>query len=169
MRVLDCNWGWALPGTSGSGVDRFLHHMLKAKSRIITLRLLKRLLSCQSMKRTLFIAALTCASMHAGEHHASRLWKASIAALGAGIASDLATSAGRYETNPLLRGNGLGVNPTRAVAFKIAPAAAVIGVEALILHRNRGVAGRGFAVVNFASAGLLTATAVHNTTIAPIK
>lgn len=121
------------------------------------------------MIRTLLIAALTCAGMHAEEHRASRLWKASIAALGAGIASDLATSAGRYETNPLLRGNGLGVSPARAVMFKIAPAVALIGVEGLILHRHRGVAGRGFAVVNFASAGLLTATAVHNSAVPHIQ
>jgi len=121
------------------------------------------------MKRILFIAALTCTSMHAGENRASRLWKASIAALGAGLAADIATSAGRYETNPLLRGNGLGLSPTRALASKIAPAAVIVGVETFILRRNRGAAGRGFAIVNFTSAGLLAATAVHNTTIAHIR
>lgn len=90
----------------------------------------------------------------------NRFWKWTAAALVAGTAADAASSYGRFEANPLLRGRD-GRFGSRGIAIKIGAAGGTLLIERLIIRKNRRAA-RAFGFVNLAGAGTFGAVAVRN-------
>lgn len=92
---------------------------------------------------------------------APRLWKASLVALAVAAVADLATSYGKRELNPALRGSD-GRFGGRGIAVKsLVTGSALAGQWFLV--RRAPESGRYAAIANFGMAGVFTAVAVHNT------
>lgn len=98
----------------------------------------------------------------AESHRAAVWWGVSIAAVLTASAMDAATSVGKQESNPLLRGSQ-GAFGTRGVALKGALVA--LSLVPQFLLRKHHEYRRTFTVVNFAEAGILTGIAVHNSRV----
>jgi hypothetical protein len=125
----------------------------------------------------LFVAALLSAALLFGgepiiepafvtpsrpETHRSsrRMFWASVAVLAAASVADAASSWGRPELNPALRGTN-GRFGTRAIAIKSGLVGATLAAEWL-LGRNRPQSDRPFAMMNFAAGGGTAAVALRN-------
>jgi hypothetical protein len=89
-----------------------------------------------------------------------RLWKASVATLGAAHASDVASSWGRGEANPVLRG-GDGRFGVRGLVIKSLSAAAAIAPQWAMPPRYRS----WMRWVNFGLAGVVIGVAARNYSI----
>jgi hypothetical protein len=91
---------------------------------------------------------------------ATGLWKASLVALAVAAAADVASSVGKRELNPALRGAD-GRFGGRGMAVKgLVTGSALVGQWLLV--RRTPESGRYAAVANFGMAGVFTAAAVHN-------
>jgi hypothetical protein len=123
----------------------------------------RRLLLDSAIVLLMLVGALVCiwllASPAQGQTIAprspDRAWQASLGVLAVASAADLASSVGRREANPLLRGRDGRFSPGRAVVVKVAPLAALGYMQ----HR---VPWRGWKWVNFAGAGVFGVVAVRN-------
>jgi hypothetical protein len=89
-----------------------------------------------------------------------RMFWASVAVLAAASIADVASSWGRQELNPALRGSN-GRFGTRAVGMKCGLVGATMTVEWL-LGRNHPEAARPFALMNFAAGAGTAAVALRN-------
>jgi hypothetical protein len=96
------------------------------------------------------------------ERKSKMVWKISIATMLAASAFDAYTSVGKHESNPLLRSSD-GNFGGKGAAIKAGLAG--ISIAPQIFLRDRHDLRKIFTVVNFASAGLFTGVAIHNTTI----
>ena len=106
-------------------------------------------------RNTALAILLAVSGMHA-ESVSRRLWRASIAALVAGNAADMASSWGRYEANPLLGRGRFGV---RQAGIKAGVVGVSVAAQTLLVRRR---AEKPYAVANFAAAAALGAVAAHN-------
>lgn len=89
-----------------------------------------------------------------------KAWTWSAAALMASVAADTASSMGRTELNPLLRGPAGQFN-ARSAALKFSIAGALVGSQYLFLRKHPEQAAWA-AAGNFAAAGLTAGVAVRN-------
>lgn len=125
-------------------------------------------------RRALLVLAVTlfcfpAFSQEGGDKWPKRLWKASIAAMAAGTLVDIHSSLGKHETNGLLA-NQQGVFSTQGIGLKLAIAGAAVGVQQYLLHKHPATAGyKTGALVNFAAAGFLGGTALHNYGVKPAQ
>ena len=87
-------------------------------------------------------------------------WKASVVALIAATAADAATSYGRPETNPLLRGQA-GQFHVKSIAIKGLITAGALGAQYYFI-KKRPESARYAAITNFSMAGMFTGVAVYN-------
>jgi hypothetical protein len=92
-----------------------------------------------------------------------RSWKRSLLPLAASQVIDITSSYGMRELNPILAGSD-GRFGTKATTIKIGTAAAVVGVEYLIVKKWPS-SGRTLAKLNWASSILTSSFAVHNYSI----
>jgi hypothetical protein len=113
--------------------------------------------------RTLILAFLVTCTVNAclADDRPDPLYKVSVMTLLAAQSADIASSWGKYERNPIL---GQGQFGKRQVALKGGMAAGGLALELLIIKRWPK-SRRVFRWVNFAGAGVVGATAVHNWTI----
>lgn len=96
-----------------------------------------------------------------------KLWKVSLAVAGAAAAADAATSIGRHELNPALRGPG-GTFGSRGIALKSAIVGSTLGVQYFLRLRSPKAYQIG-AICNLGMAGVSAATAYHNTTVPKVR
>ncbi|MGJ5814095.1 hypothetical protein [Paludibaculum fermentans] len=89
-----------------------------------------------------------------------KAWAWSAAALMASVAADTASSMGRTEMNPLLRGSAGQFN-ARSAALKFSIAGALLGSQYLLVKKHPEQAAWA-ATGNFAAAGLTSGIAVRN-------
>lgn len=89
-----------------------------------------------------------------------RLWKASLVALAVAAAADVATSLGKRELNPALRGAD-GRFGGRGVAVKSLVTGSAMAGQWLLIRRAPE-SGRYAAIANFGMAGVFSAAAIHN-------
>lgn len=92
-----------------------------------------------------------------------RGWKRSLIPMLAAQGLDIASSYGMRELNPLLAGPD-GRFGAKATGIKVGTAAAVVGIEWLIVKKWPGAA-RAFSKLNWGSAALTGAVAAHNYSI----
>ena len=91
-----------------------------------------------------------------------RLWKVSLAVLGAATVVDIQSSMGRRELNPLLNSSS-GRFSMQGVAIKSAIVGGAIGIQYLLLRRNPTPAAyTAAAATNFAIAGVTGSIAARN-------
>lgn len=89
-----------------------------------------------------------------------KLWRASVAVLGAVSIADMHSSMGRREANPFLRSSD-GRFHGRGIALKSIAVASVVGAQWLMVRKHPNSAGYA-AAANFAAASLTGAVVVHN-------
>ena len=89
-----------------------------------------------------------------------RWWLVSVAALVGAHVLDTASSYGRQEANPLLRG-GAGGFDARSAGIKAGIVGGVVALQCLAL-RKAPEAHRAFAITNFAGSGAMAAIAARN-------
>jgi hypothetical protein len=89
-----------------------------------------------------------------------RWWLASVAALVAAHASDVASSYGRQEANPLLR-TGSGRFGAGSMGIKMGIVGGVVALQCLALGKAPE-AHRNVAITNFAGSGAMGALAARN-------
>lgn len=89
-----------------------------------------------------------------------KAWAWSAAALMTSVAADTASSMGRQEMNPLLRGS-MGQFNARSAALKFGIAGALLGSQYLLLKKHPEQAAWA-TTGNFAAAGLTSGIAVRN-------
>jgi hypothetical protein len=94
------------------------------------------------------------------EHRGRKLWWLSVAAVAGAALFDVASSAGKYEANPLLRSRD-GTFAGRGVAIKLGALGAGLAAQYL-LFRNQPRTPNTVSFVNFAAAGALSGVAVRN-------
>lgn len=87
-------------------------------------------------------------------------WKLSLLALAAAHSADAATSWNKREMNPLLSPSS-GAFGAQMLAVKCAVTVGSIGLQAILL-RHRPQLAKMFARLNFMEAGVIGATAIHN-------
>jgi hypothetical protein len=107
----------------------------------------------------LMVLSLPAASAADRSSRWRTVWRASQAMLVAGNAADIASSWGKYETNPVLRTGprfGLG-----SMAIKIGIVAGGLAVQQYVLHKAPNKIPY-FASANLAIAGVLGIVAFHN-------
>ena len=92
-------------------------------------------------------------------HH--RLWIASVGALVAGNALDIASSRGGVELNPALRSANGQFNTGKAFAIKGGATAALVLVEWLLIRKHRNI-DKQIAVINFGVAAIPAGMAIRN-------
>jgi hypothetical protein len=91
------------------------------------------------------------------------VWIATWAAFVAVNVLDAHSSSGRYEANPLLRGNSGVFSPRRAVAVKSAGGGGFFALQCWLARKNPGENHyKTFAVATGAATGALAAVAVRN-------
>jgi hypothetical protein len=102
------------------------------------------------------------------KHRWKKIWTASVAAVVAVNVLDARSSAGRYETNPLLQ-NGRGqFSAGRAIAIKSGATGGILLLQVLLRKRTPEQSlEKPSAIVNFAAAAVVGATAYRNTRVAP--
>jgi hypothetical protein len=95
-----------------------------------------------------------------------KAWIASVAALVTVNVLDARSSAGHYETNPLMQDSQGRFSPGRAIAVKSAASGGMILVQLLLRRRNpEQRLEKPSAIVNFAAAAAVGATAYRNTRV----
>ena len=87
-------------------------------------------------------------------------WKLSLLALAAAHSADAATSWNKRELNPLLSPSS-GAFGAQMLAVKCAVTVGSLGLQAILL-RHRPQLAKMFARLNFMEAGVIGATAIHN-------
>src|SRR5262249_1607278 len=96
-------------------------------------------------------------------HAGFRSWQRSLFPLAASQALDVASSYGMHELNPLLA-DGSGNFGPKAAGMKIGMAAAIVGVEYLVIRHHPGAA-KVFSKLNWTGAIVTSGFAVHNYSI----
>lgn len=109
-------------------------------------------------------ALLICTPCRAENHKRSKgLWAASVASLAAAHVLDARLSAGRYETNPLLRDSQGRFHLGKAVMIKAAASGGSVFLQALLARNRSGeTIYRPAALVNFGCAGVIGGIALSN-------
>jgi hypothetical protein len=123
------------------------------------LRMSSFLMRKQKLAGLLVIIGLLSAQCQAEEHH-RKLWKVSVAVLGAATIADVQSSLGRVELNPYLASSN-GLFNGRSAALKGASVSAMVGVQWLMLRHNPR-ASKYAAGANFAASAITGAVVVHN-------
>jgi hypothetical protein len=114
----------------------------------------------------LVVLGLFAAQAHAAQpvepetHRGSKLWKFSVALLGAVTVADMQSSVGRQEANPLLTSQN-GQFTGQSMAIKGLIVGGVVGAQWLLLRRHPE-ASKYAAGANFAAAAVTGAVVVHN-------
>jgi hypothetical protein len=120
----------------------------------------------QKLVGLLVVLVLFAAQAHAAQpveqqtHHGSKLWKFSVAMLGAVTIADMQSSMGRQEANPLLASQN-GQFSAQGMALKGLVGGGVVGVQWLLLRHNPQ-ASKYAAGANFAATAVTGAIVVHN-------
>ena len=96
-----------------------------------------------------------------------KLYHASVAAVTAASVADVATSIGKYETNPALRGAN-GTFGARGIALKAAIAGGSVAIGYLMSRRPRGSVGAA-TLANFGMAATYGYIAHRNTHFARVS
>jgi hypothetical protein len=89
-----------------------------------------------------------------------KLWRVSVALLGAVTIADMQSSAGRMEANPLMSSSN-GRFTSRGMALKGVGVGAMVGVQYLMLRKNPHGAPWA-AGANFAASALVGSAVIHN-------
>jgi hypothetical protein len=95
-----------------------------------------------------------------------RLWVASVAALVAASALDIASSRNGIEANPLMRSQNGTFSMTRGVLLKSGFSTGII-VSGLLVSRHSPSAAKQLAIFNFGTAAALTGLSVRNWKMPP--
>ena len=105
---------------------------------------------------------LSLFSLHAQaeEHRHGKLWRVSVAVLGAVTIADMQSSMGRIEANPLLSSSN-GRFSGRGMALKGIGVGTMVGAQWLMLRKNPKGAPWA-AGANFAAAALTGTAVIHN-------
>jgi hypothetical protein len=113
-------------------------------------------------------SALRSTRIGSVSHHdrSATVWKVSIAAMLAASAFDAASSMGKSEQNPLLRGSD-GTFGARGVAIKFGLVGASLAPQ--IIFRNRKDLRRLFTIINFGDTAMFTTIGVHNLGVKPAQ
>jgi hypothetical protein len=116
------------------------------------------------MRKHRLVAVLAILGLFSAQAHAEtrrgKIWRVSVAVLGAVTIADMHSSMGRPEANAFLRSND-GRFAGRGVALKSIVVGTALGAQWLMLRRNPNAAGYA-AGANFAAAALTGAVVVHN-------
>lgn len=112
------------------------------------------------MRRLALLLTLTSLPL-AAESRARKVWKWSLGALAAGAASDIASSWGKYESNPLARDSSGRFSPARGIALK---SGVIAGLW--IVGRKSPQVG---AAANFSAAGVWAGAAISNSKVPKAK
>jgi hypothetical protein len=123
--------------------------------------------SCRLAAHTLVVCLLAAGTAQGQTGRGwKKAWIASVAALVTVNVLDAHSSAGHYETNPLLQNSQGRFSTGRAIAVKSVASGGLILVQLLLRRRNpeQGLE-KTSAIVNFAAAGALGATAYRNTRV----
>lgn len=123
--------------------------------------------NCRTAARTLLVCLLaTCIAQGQAKRPWRKAWIVSVGALVAVNVLDARSSAGRYETNPLLRDSQGRFNTRRTVMVKSAASGGMLLLQ-VALHRRLPEQSleKPCALVNFAAAAAVGATAYRNTRI----
>ena len=107
----------------------------------------------------LVILGLVTAPANA-ETRRGKLWKISVAVLGAVSIADVQSSMGRRELNPLLQ-SGNGRFQARGVTLKTLIVGSSLGAQWFLVRKNPHAAGYA-AAANFGVSALTGAVVVHN-------
>jgi len=107
----------------------------------------------------LIIFGLLTAPAHA-ETKKAKLWRVSVAVLGAVSIADVHSSMGRREANPFLQSSD-GRFHARGVSLKAIAVGSAVGAQWLLVRKNPNAAGYA-AAANFAASALTGAVVVHN-------
>jgi hypothetical protein len=109
-------------------------------------------------------ALLISTPCRAENHKRSKgLWVASVASLVAAHVLDASLSAGRYETNPLLRDSQGRFRVGRAVMIKAAASGGSVLLQTLLARNGRAEnIYRPAALINFGCAGVIGGVALSN-------
>lgn len=116
----------------------------------------------QKLVGLLVVFGLMAGQAHAedAQSHHSKLWKISVAMLGAVTIADMQSSAGRQEANPFLASSSGQFN-AQGMALKSALVGGVVGAQWLLLRHNPHAA-KYAAGANFAMTAITGAAVVHN-------
>lgn len=93
------------------------------------------------------------------------LWRASAASTITGVSLDWASSVGKRELNPLLRGADGRLSHTRMAAWHVGPAVGGVAMQYLLAKRGKRIP-KWVIVANFAAGGAMTLVAARNFRIA---
>jgi hypothetical protein len=111
----------------------------------------------------LFVLFFNWTGLAAARSPWKKIWAASAAALVAGTAFDASSSAGRFETNPLLRNSQGRFSAGKGIAIKALVTGGILGVQALVMRKRPDArVEKPAALVNFAAAAAFTGIAVRN-------
>ncbi len=114
----------------------------------------------QKLLAFFLVLSLFSLNAQAEEHRHGKLWRVSVAILGAVTIADMQSSVGRMEANPLLSSSD-GRFSGRGMALKGVGVGAVVGVQWLLLRKNPKAAPWA-AGANFAAAALTGTAVIHN-------
>jgi len=114
----------------------------------------------QKLLGLFLVLSLFSLNAQAQEARHGKLWRVSVAILGAVTIADMQSSVGRMEANPLLSSSD-GRFSGRGMALKGVGVGAVIGVQWLLLRKNPKAAPWA-AGANFAAAALTGTAVIHN-------
>jgi len=114
----------------------------------------------QKLLAFFLVLSLFSLNAQAEEHRHGKLWRVSVAILGAVTIADMQSSVGRMEANPLLSSSD-GRFSGRGMALKGVGVGAMVGAQWLLLRKNPKAAPYA-AGANFAAAALTGAVVVHN-------
>ena len=116
------------------------------------------------MQRLRKFGRLVCFFLVTGLCHAEDpgwLWKASAATTVAGVSLDWASSAGKAELNPLLRGSDGRLSHSRMLAYHVGPAVTGVTIQYFMARRGKRMP-KWVIVANFAAGGAMSLIAARN-------
>ena len=114
----------------------------------------------QKLLGLFLVLSLFSLNAQAQEARHGKLWRVSVAILGAVTIADMQSSVGRMEANQLLSSSD-GRFSGRGMALKGVGVGAVVGVQWLLLRKNPKAAPWA-AGANFAAAALTGTAVIHN-------
>jgi hypothetical protein len=114
----------------------------------------------QKLLRCFLVLSLFSLQAQAEEHRHGKLWRVSVAILGAVTIADMQSSVGRMEANPLLSSSN-GRFSGRGMALKGVGVGAMVGAQWLMLRKHPNAAPWA-AGANFAAAALTGTAVIHN-------
>jgi hypothetical protein len=106
------------------------------------------------------ILGLLTAPVQAETSKRAKIWRVSVAILGAVSITDMHSSMGRRESNPFLRSND-GRFHGRGIALKSLVVGSAVGAQWLLVRKNPNAAGYA-AAANFAASALTGTVVVRN-------